>query len=553
MYPISPRSGNYERLEGGLGPSRMNRKFAWKKLAIGTAVLIGLVYFFGPRVDVPELPTPGLEDVYVPPQPVIPEATGKPSEPTQDPVTVTEPLEPSTRPTSPATDPDPLKTVHCTTPFKAGSPIVQYALMIDAGSTGSRIHIYKFNNCGSSPSYEYEVFKMTQPGLSSDDYKGHPEAAAKSLDVLLDEALHVVPEQLRSCTPVAVKATAGLRLLGTERSTAILDAVRQRLVDTYPFPLPDTDAVVIMDGKDEGVYAWITANYLLDTIRADTAPGTPTYAVLDLGGASTQIVFEPQFDDGLPDVALEEGEHKYDLKFGGQTRVLYQHSYLGYGLMRARASVHRVVDFMSTLRTGRTGTEPVAVGNPCLAQGTQKVVDIEDGSEESKSVLMTGGDIGSFDACNRVLELVMAKDAVCELKPCSFDGVYQPSLLDTFPSGKVLLLSYFYDRITPLISPQLQSQSPLTVSTIANIATDVCRGRTAWEKRWGDNSEAMDELDGRPEWCLDLTFMHALLKLGYEFGDTREVALGKQIDGTELGWCLGATIAMVGGELKCRV
>ena len=63
----------------------------------------------------------------------------------------------------------------------------------------------------------------------------------------------------------------------------------------------------------------------------------------------------------------------------------------------------------------------------------------------------------------------------------------------------------------------------------------------------------MEELEGRPEWCLDLTFMHGLLRLGYEFGDEREVVLGKQIDGTELGWCLGATIAMVGGELSCRV
>jgi guanosine-diphosphatase len=63
----------------------------------------------------------------------------------------------------------------------------------------------------------------------------------------------------------------------------------------------------------------------------------------------------------------------------------------------------------------------------------------------------------------------------------------------------------------------------------------------------------MEELEGRLEWCLDLTFMHSLLRLGYEFSDEREVKIGKQIEGTELGWRLGATIAMVGGDLKCRV
>lgn len=138
------------------------------------------------------------------------------------------------------------------------------------------------------------------------------------------------------------------------------------------------------------------------------------------------------------------------------------------------------------------------------------------------------------------------------MKPCSFNGVYQPSLLETFPQGKILLLSYFYDRINPLLTSE-ESAKPIEISTIAKLATDVCLGKPSWSKRWGSNSEAMTELEGRPEWCLDLTFMYALLRLGYEFDDGRQAVIGKQIDGTELGWCLGATIAMVGADLKCRV
>ena len=41
--------------------------------------------------------------------------------------------------------------------------------------------------------------------------------------------------------------------------------------------------------------------------------------------------------------------------------------------------------------------------------------------------------------------------SVCELKSYSFDVVYQTSLPDAFPTGKILLLSYLYDGITPLI------------------------------------------------------------------------------------------------------
>lgn len=154
---------------------------------------------------------------------------------------------------------------------------------------------------------------------------------------------------------------------------------------------------------------------------------------------------------------------------------------------------------------------------------------------------------------------------ICELKPCSFNGVYQPSLLDSYPSGRVLLLSYFYDRIHPLIPPPDISSAPgsssystLKISTIASLADIVCQGHSAWTSNhhyphWPSTPAILEELEGRPEYCLDLTFMHALLRMGYEFGDERQVRIEKKVGGTELGWCLGATIELVGGgKLSCN-
>ena len=327
----------------------------------------------------------------------------------------TRPLPSAPLPSSYESDPDPGKTVFCTAPHDRSSPLVQYGLMIDAGSTGSRIHVYKFNNCGPSPAYEYETFVQKHPGLSA--FAGRPNEAAQSLDSLLDVAVRTVPEALRRCTPVAVKATAGLRLLGAQQSGEILDAVRRRIDSVYPFPLAAKDPVAIMDGRDEGVFAWVTANYLMDTIRADSPKTAAPYAVLDLGGASTQIVLEPVFDTEKPGtISMHEGDHKYELRFGGskgKTHVLYQHSYLGYGLMRARKSVHRLVDFMASVRTSSSGSTPAEIGNPCLARGTNRTVQVE-GDATTKNVTMIGGDIGSFEACNRIMQLVMAKDTyVC--------------------------------------------------------------------------------------------------------------------------------------------
>lgn len=106
---------------------------------------------------------------------------------------------------------------------------------------------------------------QVKPGLSS--YPDDPHEAAKSLDPLLNRALSEVPKHLHSCTPVALKATAGLRLLGQDKSDRILDAVRVKLSNTG-FPVADIhpgDGVSLMDGRDEGVYGILQLSFHLHT------------------------------------------------------------------------------------------------------------------------------------------------------------------------------------------------------------------------------------------------------------------------------------------------
>lgn len=60
------------------------------------------------------------------------------------------------------------------------------------------------------------MFKQRLPGLF--DYRYALSAPAESLDDLLGEAMRVVPEPLRKCMPVEVKATVGLHRSGTRRA-----------------------------------------------------------------------------------------------------------------------------------------------------------------------------------------------------------------------------------------------------------------------------------------------------------------------------------------------
>ncbi len=416
--------------------------------------------------------------------------------------------------------------------------------MIDAGSTGSRIHVYRFNNCGPTPELESEEFEMTEKkeggsGLSS--YKTDAEGAAKSLDVLMDVAMAAIPDDLKGCSPVAVKATAGLRKLGPEMSENILKAVRVRLETKYPFPVvsEENGGVEVMDGKDEGVYAWITTNYLLGKIGGPDK--SPTAAVFDLGGGSTQIVFEPTFKSpskGMPEI-LAEGDHKYSLKFGGHDFVLYQHSHLGYGLMAAREAIHQSV--AQAKHEASTATDPAwstkPISNPCIAPGMSREVNVTltSGGEKITAIMVGPTDGGNAAAqCRGLAEKILEKDAKCVLAPCSFKGVHQPSLEKTFATEDVYIFSYFYDRTRPLGMPE-----SFTIRELWDTTTKVCEGKPAWGVFDGIKG-AREELEGRPEYCLDLSFMMALLHTGYEMPVGREVKIAKKIKGNELGWCLGA-------------
>lgn len=419
--------------------------------------------------------------------------------------------------------------------------------MIDAGSTGSRIHVYRFNNCGSTPELEQEVFEKTETrpqgsGLSA--YKDDAEAAAKSLDPLMEVAMKNVPDSLKGCTPVAVKATAGLRMLGPDMSERILEAVRRRLETAYLFPVVSKErgGVEIMDGKDEGVYAWITTNYLLGKIG--TRDDTPTAAVFDLGGGSTQIVFEPTFKGrrgGLPE-KMAEGDHKYALKFGGRDFTLYQHSHLGYGLMAARNAIHRaVVEALAEQHKDQSADWlKQDIPNPCIAPGMRRRVDVKLGPHhalgETVTVTMAGppGSASAAAQCRGLAEKILRKDAHCTLAPCSFGGVHQPSLERTFAREDVYIFSYFYDRTQPLGMPD-----SFTLRELRDLAAQVCAGDKAWSAFEAVDG-ALAELRDRPEHCLDLSFMLALLHTGYDMPLDREVKIAKKIKGNELGWCLGA-------------
>ncbi|KAH9592848.1 Ectonucleoside triphosphate diphosphohydrolase 5, variant 2 [Schistosoma haematobium] len=102
-----------------------------------------------------------------------------------------------------------------------------YGVVFDAGSTGSRVHIFKLVH---NPLDPFKPFKLlddkyhhVQPGLSS--YAEKPEEAALSLTKLINIAETSLPVDVCRNTPVILRATAGLRLISAHKAENILKAV----------------------------------------------------------------------------------------------------------------------------------------------------------------------------------------------------------------------------------------------------------------------------------------------------------------------------------------
>ncbi|GMM57547.1 guanosine diphosphatase [Maudiozyma humilis] len=426
----------------------------------------------------------------------------------------------------------------------------QYVVMIDAGSSGSRVHVYEFDVCTMPPTLIKETFEMLKPGLSS--FKSDAVGAAASLDPLLEIALKAVPENKRGCTPVAVKATAGLRLLGEAMSSKILAQVRTHLEDDYPFAVVDGEGISIMGGDQEGVYAWITTNYLLGNIGAESKRDTS--AIFDLGGGSTQIVFEPSFP---PSEKMVDGEYKYDLDFGEFKYELYQFSHLGYGLNEGRNKINTVL-VENAIKAGKfkigDNSRTHDLTSPCLPPKTSAkdvTVKMADGSEYVINFHGPPEGHGAGAQCRFLADQVLNKDAKCTVPPCSFNGVHQPSLVRQFrESSDLYIFSYFYDRTRPLGMPL-----SFTLGELADLTRSVCNGgEDVWEAVFGGLDGSLAELQNDPLFCQDLSFEVSLLHTGYDIPLSRELKTAQTIGGNELGWCLGASLPLLSGDgWKCKV
>ncbi|XP_074602933.1 uncharacterized protein LOC141856500 isoform X1 [Brevipalpus obovatus] len=343
------------------------------------------------------------------------------------------------------------------------SESAHYAVMIDAGSSGSRVHLYTW------PPYSEEnrglikarmlkdykgqdLQKQITPGLSS--FANHPEDAFDYIYPLIEFANRNIPQNKHKETPLYILATAGMRLLSSASQEIILNNLRESVKSNSSF-LFSSSNVEVITGKEEGIYSWISVNYLLNrydhslssehTVAINFGNGNTTrpqtVGMLEMGGASVQIAFEItskyQLDDvksrrqkmsggSSEDVLAQvdlgnphDSDHNYLVyvtTFLGLGVNVAKEAYLKYLIERERnnhSSSNRRPEVPAAADSSTailSSTIPeihsLTLSDPCMCRNCPLNVSIVSVDGQQYSLTLKG--LGDFEQCENILQRLIS-------------------------------------------------------------------------------------------------------------------------------------------------
>lgn len=188
----------------------------------------------------------------------------------------------------------------------------QCIAVVDAGSTGSRLHVYSYSlDAHNSPINIQEIFtKKVQPGFASiNEDQSTINRYAEAL--FSDSSFNNIP--------LYFYATAGMRLLPYQTQQAYYDKLTQWFSSQNQWQLISAKTI---KGTEEGLLGWLAVNYQLGRLASSDQP---LVGVMDTGGASVQISFPVTHSQSInPDDLLS-------IQLYGRTIQVFSHSFLGLG------------------------------------------------------------------------------------------------------------------------------------------------------------------------------------------------------------------------------
>eukprot|EP00750_Incisomonas_marina_P003085 INCI12836.2.p1 GENE.INCI12836.2~~INCI12836.2.p1 ORF type:complete len:552 (+),score=82.26 INCI12836.2:236-1891(+) len=451
------------------------------------------------------------------------------------------------------------------------------SVVVDAGSSGTRIYAFEFSDADVSSIRQLFSLRL-KPGLSdcyrrlsnrSSSSAGESASDKLAFDCAFNQTSELLHSLLEahvgfeaghvSSIPVYVRATAGLRLLAPHERSVLLQAAEKAVTDAR-FAEADYEGQRprVASGTEEAVYDWLAVNVAklgLDQVqialrsgrrRASASQNTAVVSsdqqpaaasallgVMDLGGASTQIVFSDP--TSRVDSAEDEASECQELQFlrGLGKLSLYAVSRLGYGHNEMFSTVQQEWARHVTSVSTASGT-----GNPCLFHGAH--VD-EKGQD-------TGA--GDFAACRGFISRFLVSEAE-KMAPCWRRKV---------PRGLEFVGMDHFVKIAKLLFPQsfpvmrtaaIATSTGDTVVIKPTLLEFATRGTELCAASWTEVQERNTAVPGgKPladdalhKACFLAAYVHALLVDLYGFEpESQRVQFSDYVGPVAANWALGSAL-----------
>jgi hypothetical protein len=174
----------------------------------------------------------------------------------------------------------------------------RFAAIIDAGSTGSRLSIFKLQTSpGNDVDVEQVGFFRDNKDESGKDKEECPLTKLKGSETqktcdCLNDLLKRGKEKVRNSLgtdhkiPLWLMATAGVRRQEYNNQVQILTEADKCLANA---PGYEWQGARVITGVEEGVYAWLAANQHLHALKTNVV--ADTRGIVEIGGQSAQVAF----------------------------------------------------------------------------------------------------------------------------------------------------------------------------------------------------------------------------------------------------------------------
>lgn len=417
-----------------------------------------------------------------------------------------------------------------------------YIVIIDAGSSGSRVHIFQNNEQYQSEEHYAtksinpdHLTMKSRPGLSS--FGQTPTDAGGSLWPLIEFAKDHIPTKQVSRTPILLKATAGMRLLQQIHPTGaelIMESVNMVLNESG-FLFSSSQSQII-SGQHEGMLGWLALNYLYERSKENhsslrgTDLSNRMWTIFEMGGASVQI-----------SIPLSSNEHSSELQSyivpytttaSERQGSLYTHSFLGFGIESAKEQIKEAL-----LQAEKTELIDVLM-HPCLPKNFQ----MEKSSINDEGAIFTG--TGEYAKCKELVKKVLFRKQnkeSCQSSSkvrCLWNGIASPILQ---MDEKIWAFENFFYILSGVgvISDEHEAKK-VHIKDYKSAAKQICS--IEWNVLEKEYPKDNQPKEFNKDWCFSAIYIYEFLTKGLGLSLEQEITVGNSVDSHTLDWALGAAL-----------